>query len=93
MGDETAGPCADPGADGRTCEQGRREDQPEDRSSDRAPARALGGRVQVVVDVDLAVGVAADEDQPVDLDRARAREILDGVPVSLAASASAYAAM
>jgi hypothetical protein len=49
--------------------------------------------VQVVVDVDLAVGPPADEDQPVDLDRARAREILDGVPVSLAASASAYAAM
>jgi hypothetical protein len=37
--------------------------------------------VQVVVDVDLAVAAAADEDQAVDLDRVVGGELLDRVPV------------
>jgi hypothetical protein len=39
--------------------------------------------VQVVVDVDLPVAAAADENQPVDLDRATGGDRLDGVPVVL----------
>jgi len=38
--------------------------------------------VEIVVDVDLPVGAAADEDQPVDLDRVVLGELLDGVPVA-----------
>ena len=38
-------------------------------------------RVEVVVDVDLAVVAAADEDEPVELDHIVSGELLDGVPV------------
>ena len=50
-----------------------------------APLRAL---VEVIVDVDLPVGAAADEDEPVDLDHVVIGELLDGVPVASAASGS-----
>jgi hypothetical protein len=38
--------------------------------------------VEVVVDVDLAVGATADEDEPVDLDHVVRGELLDGVPIA-----------
>jgi hypothetical protein len=38
--------------------------------------------VEVIVDVDLAVGAAADKDEPVDLDHVVRGELLDGVPVA-----------
>jgi hypothetical protein len=59
------------------------EDRAEHQSSDRPPFSALGGRMEVVVDVDLAVGAAADENESVDLDRAFVSEFLDRVPVVL----------
>jgi hypothetical protein len=38
--------------------------------------------VEVVVDVDLAVAAAADQDKPVDLDDIVVGELLEGVPVA-----------
>jgi LuxR family maltose regulon positive regulatory protein len=68
-------------ADERSRQQRGREDQADDRAADRPPDGALAGGVEVVLDMDLAVGAAADEDQSVDLDHVVRGEPLDGVPV------------
>ena len=84
MVEDRAGARADPAADDGRGEQGRREDQPDEQPADRAERGALADVVGVVLDVDLAVvGVAADEDEGVDLDHVVARERLDVVPVRL----------
>src|SRR6185369_2662662 len=56
----------------------------DEQAADRAERGALADVVGVVLDVDLAVdGVAADEDERVDLDYVVARERLEVVPVRL----------
>jgi hypothetical protein len=79
---QRSGAGSDTGTYHRAGEQRRREDQPDDRTSDRAPARALAGFVEVVVDVNLAVVAAADEDEPVDLDHVVLGKLLDRIPVA-----------
>ena len=56
----------------------------DEQPADRAERGPLADVVGVVLDVDLAVvGVAADEDEGVDLDHVVARERLDVIPVRL----------
>src|SRR4029077_5105583 len=81
MRHEPADSCADAGSNCSTRDKSRREDQSDDCPADRSPLRALARLVEVVVDMDLAVGAAADEDEPVNLDHVVLRKLLQRVPV------------
>src|SRR5215211_4428495 len=59
------------------------EDEADDGTTDRAPGSAFPGRVEIVVDVDLAVRVPTDQDEPVDLDQIVGGSLLDSVPITL----------
>ena len=79
---QCVGARSDSRADRGARKQGGREDQSDDGASNRAPNSALGGLVEVVVNLDLPVGAAADEVEPVDLDRVLLGEVLDAVPIA-----------
>ena len=81
--DDRAGAGADPGAHGGRREECRREDEADDRAADRADRGSLAHVVGVVLDLDLPVSVAADEDEAVHRDHVVAGELLDVVPILL----------
>jgi hypothetical protein len=66
------------GAEGRCAgEDGRREDHAKDDTTDDAPLEAgLGAVVRGLLDLELAFGVALDDENALDLDR---RPVLDGL--------------
>jgi len=84
--EDRAGARTDACADSCRRQECRREDQADDRTANGSKCRSPAHVVRIVLHVDLAVGVAADEHEPVHDDHAVAGKLLDVVPVLLRSS-------